>query len=182
MWPLSGERWVDVCGTIVPPVRARRRWRILPVISAPGAGERIARRAVDRGRAAGAVVTAPPPPRPRPRPAERRGPQTSLHLGPYGKRMGWVASAGGHTRARVYGATHSQITLAARRFSPAWGVPGAPKRSPLPLGSEPRGRFARRADSATAGGEKSRAAGSTHRRSAMPPENPDRPGSHRGCP
>src|SRR5579875_2762963 len=60
MWPLSGERWVDVCGTIVPPVRARRRWRILPVISAPGAGERIARRAVDRGRTAGAVVTAPP--------------------------------------------------------------------------------------------------------------------------
>ena len=52
--------------------------------------------------------------------------------------MGSVANAGGQMTAASPGATHSQITLAAARLSPASGVPGAPNRRPLPFGRLPR--------------------------------------------
>ena len=64
--------------------------------------------------------------------------------------MAWVANSGGQTSARVYGATHSQITLVALRFSPASEDVGAPNASPLPLGSAPGGSFDCRIAAATA--------------------------------
>ncbi len=96
--------------------------------------------------------------------------------------MAWVANAGGQTRARVYGATHSQITLTALRFSPANGAPGGANASPLPLGSPPRGSAARWIAAATALADRSGARGKTCWKRAIPPENPDSPGSHSGWP
>src|SRR5438094_146915 len=44
--------------------------------------------------------------------------------------MAWVAKAGGQTTACWRSATHSQITLAARRFEPASTAPGGAKSRP----------------------------------------------------
>src|SRR5207244_2447699 len=64
--------------------------------------------------------------------------------------IGWVANAGGHTTARVPGATHSQMTLDAARLAPASGAPGGARSTPLPLASVPRGSLVRTAAAATA--------------------------------
>ena len=50
------------------------------------------------------------------------GDPTSIHR--IGSALIWlVANCGGHTTARVYSFTHSQITLAARTLSPALMLP-----------------------------------------------------------
>src|SRR5439155_908054 len=69
------------------------------------------------------------------------------------------------------------VTLRARRFSPAPGVPGGPKAIPLPLGRDPIGSCAARAAAATPRGERSFAEGSTWWNSAHAPAKPVRAGA-----
>ena len=83
-----------------------------------------------------------------------------------------VARLGGHTTASWSTRSHSQITLAARRFQPASPDPGAPNRSPLPLGRLPAGRRMRRAAAATAPGSSDRVAGMTSWNRTHAAENP----------
>src|SRR3990172_7878141 len=70
----------------------------------------------------------------------------------YGNLIGCVAKAGGQTTARVFGCTHSQITLVANALAPASGWPGLMKLNPLPLGSPPGASRTASAAFATASG------------------------------
>src|SRR5207253_2634323 len=83
-----------------------------------------------------------------------------------------VANDGGHTTARVYSFTHSQITLAASTLSPAFALPWSAKRKPLPFGSVPSGTFTARAAAEIAVGFREGAFGRTYLSAANVPEKP----------
>src|SRR5207245_11139487 len=87
--------------------------------------------------------------------AAAHGPVSSLRAGitmGYRTTMGCVENAGGQTTARVFGRTHSQMTLVAVRLAPASECPDGAKNNPLPLGSAPGGSRICPAARATASG------------------------------
>src|SRR5205807_5092369 len=104
-----------------------------------------------------------------------------LHM--IGRALIWlVANEEGHTTARVYSFTHSQITLAARILSPAFVLPCGANARPLPFGSDALGTFATRAAREIAAGFIFGAFGSTKRNSAHVPEKPVSAAAVISCP